>query len=426
MCGILVHVTGASQSTNDDSSPETQELQDWVRRRGPDHCGHANIGPVGNSERRVSFFASVLHLRSQHVVKQPVVSPRGNILVFNGELYAGLPGLEADPDASDTTLLSQALEDAADSSEEIAKTLASIYGEFAFAFYHAATSTLWFGRDRLGRRSLLWKRGQNTLDLVSVATRGHGWGEVGTEGLYCLDLKDPGEDGLRFTLHRWYAETSMPTGFKEGLTLLNHGPIRQALIDNMSEDRIPWPPTAKLEDVAPHLVATVDSFERTLRTAVKRRVWNISNNGADPSLAILFSGGVDCTVLAALAATELREGQIIDLINVAFENPRSLNAKAAAQKKQSLTADVSENDKYNVPDRVTARQSYERLCTTLPQARFRLVEINVPFDEAMAYRDRILDLMSPSSTVMDLVGERGWCLSCTLVLNRARTIQAAN
>ena len=39
-------------------------------------------------------------------------------------------------------------------------------------------------------------------------------------------------------------------------------------------------------------------------------------------VAILFSGGLDCTVLACIMHTILPLSQPIDLLNVAFENPR--------------------------------------------------------------------------------------------------------
>jgi asparagine synthetase B (glutamine-hydrolysing) len=59
-------------------------------------------------------------------------------------------------------------------------------------------------------------------------------------------------------------------------------------------------------------------------------------------LGILFSGGLDCMCLAALTDRHLPAGEPIDLINVAFENPRTLN------KDNTATA-------YEVPDRKTGR-----------------------------------------------------------------------
>src|SRR5207302_9940079 len=54
-------------------------------------------------------------------------------------------------------------------------------------------------------------------------------------------------------------------------------------------------------------------------------------------IAVLFSGGLDCTVLARMAHDILPLDQHIDLINVAFENPRVVQAakNAAKSKKHS-------------------------------------------------------------------------------------------
>src|SRR5277367_7045425 len=46
-----------------------------------------------------------------------------------------------------------------------------------------------------------------------------------------------------------------------------------------------------------------------------------------PRVAVLFSGGLDCSVLAYLIHTLLPATEPIDLINVAFENPRTVAAQ---------------------------------------------------------------------------------------------------
>lgn len=70
-----------------------------------------------------------------------------------------------------------------------------------------------------------------------------------------------------------------------------------------------------------------------------------------PRVAVMFSGGLDCSILAFLIHTLLPATEPIDLINVAFENPRTV----AAQK-------TSADDVYNVcPDRITGRAGWEEL-----------------------------------------------------------------
>src|SRR5258705_13423472 len=75
------------------------------------------------------------------------------------------------------------------------------------------------------------------------------------------------------------------------------------------------------------LSSSVQSLRTHLEESLKMRVLNIPDspqrrNPHDPKLAILFSGGVDCTVLARIVHDLLPVEEQIDLLNVAFENPR--------------------------------------------------------------------------------------------------------
>src|SRR5271154_6499629 len=70
-----------------------------------------------------------------------------------------------------------------------------------------------------------------------------------------------------------------------------------------------------------------------------------------PRIAVLFSGGLDCSVLAFLIHALLPPTEPIDLINVAFENPRTVAAQ-----------NTKLEDVYNVcPDRITGRAAWEEL-----------------------------------------------------------------
>jgi asparagine synthetase B (glutamine-hydrolysing) len=93
-----------------------------------------------------------------------------------------------------------------------------------------------------------------------------------------------------------------------------------------------------------------------------------------PRVAVLFSGGLDCSVLAWLIHKLLPPNESIDLINVAFENPRTV----AAQKTKS-------NQIYSVcPDRITGRAGWEELrrLSSGTERNWRFVEVpschNIP------------------------------------------------
>ena len=80
---------------------------------------------------------------------------------------------------------------------------------------------------------------------------------------------------------------------------------------------------------------SVQAIQEHLVASLSRRVQNVpcpplSGDQDDTRIAVLFSGGLDCTVLARLASDLVPSDQGIDIINVAFENPRVVSAAAAA------------------------------------------------------------------------------------------------
>lgn len=146
---------------------------------GPDYSGHVNI-----VNPPLSFFSSVLHLRGTSSTQassssslQPIQDSHGNLLLFNGELfYTPFPLTDSDNDASklslhleslihpysqpnSSSLLSYPATQAEDPQMLIDRCLDCISllrGPWALVFYIKHLNCLLFGRDMLGRRSLLW------------------------------------------------------------------------------------------------------------------------------------------------------------------------------------------------------------------------------------------------------------------------------
>jgi asparagine synthetase B (glutamine-hydrolysing) len=148
-------------------------------------------------------------------------------------------------------------------------------------------------------------------------------------------------------------------------------------------------------------------LEQLLRDSLALRVLNIpdppilpgsgiSGNSSTPTrLAILFSGGLDCTVLARLSHELLPLSEPIDLLNVAFQNPRI--HKASDADAQAFDAALE-----SCPDRITGRASYAELCQVCPGRQWRFVAINVPYTETLEHQDKVITLMHPHNTEMDL------------------------
>lgn len=105
-------------------------------------------------------------------------------------------------------------------------------------------------------------------------------------------------------------------------------------------------------------------------------------------IGILFSGGIDCTILAVLTEKLLASSQPIDLINVSFQK---IN-----RSKSTVPTD------YRTPDRLSAYQSLEELKQMSPNRKWNLVEVDVTRDELEdALKTRISHLVYPLNTVLD-------------------------
>jgi asparagine synthetase B (glutamine-hydrolysing) len=122
-------------------------------------------------------------------------------------------------------------------------------------------------------------------------------------------------------------------------------------------------------------------------------------------IAVLFSGGLDCTLLARLAHDILPINEPIDLLNVAFENPRVAAAAAATSKQQNTSSSPPPEPTsfYEAcPDRITGRSAHAELQETCPGRTWRFIAIDIPYTETLAHRDSVKRLMRPHNTEMDL------------------------
>lgn len=121
------------------------------------------------------------------------------------------------------------------------------------------------------------------------------------------------------------------------------------------------------------------ALEVELSKSLALRVLNIpdaheSLNLKASRLAVLFSGGLDCTVLARMAHDIIPAEQSIDLINVAFENPRVVAAARKAQKTEGVP-DTPVSCYEACPDRVTGRNAFRELMAACPSRCWRFVEV---------------------------------------------------
>ncbi|KAI1315381.1 hypothetical protein EDD11_000885 [Mortierella claussenii] len=466
MCGILFGIRHHRTQGCQEYDHTWSTLQELNSRRGPNaqntHAVRVGQGTLldGSTAEAVemTFYGAVLHLRGDVVTRQPHVSSKGNVLIWNGEIF---DGIFVDHHQNDGQVLMETLEAISEQgnikehTRHFLKIMAKIEGPYAFVYFHAATSTIYFGRDCLGRRSLLWHKKsseKNSVDLPFILTSVGYSGfrrdllaleEIPADGIYSLSTTSGGVRSLsRYpwvpsSLHQSSAvEESLCMHLPFGV-VNNHIPTDEELSE-------PFPEGAKFDQAHPEIVPSITDDMRKAMTemieilgdSVRRRVQDIPRTGRqhDARVGILFSGGLDCLCLAALADRFLPEGEAIDLLNVGFENPRSVKAKAAEEalalkRMKKLTLSLSSyngssaqspaspstsslstpqrqiqslNSMYNVPDRITGYESLAELKRIAPNRHWNFVEVNVPFEEATAQRTEILERIAPLETVMDL------------------------
>lgn len=156
----------------------------------------------------ISAMSTVLALRGDHVTVQPFIDPSsGSVLCWNGEAWKfGSDSIEGNDGQLLLDLLMRASstqKGVSESTIAVLNILQTASGPFAFVFVDKVHSQIYFGRDRLGRRSLLYKLDGdlNSLQLSSVADASSGaWKEVEADAIYRLSCdEDAGWKSLKST-----------------------------------------------------------------------------------------------------------------------------------------------------------------------------------------------------------------------------------
>ena len=402
MCGIGVALYHSPSGSAD--APSARIPTASLHRRGPDAQGELVVGSLRTCGFELRLSGAVLHMRGTTCQPQPLQTDTGDALLWNGEIFGGV--IEVAEGESDTAKLLAALSAAAE--PDVPALMASIHGPWAFAYWRAASRTLWYGRDGLGRRSLLRVEASGGTDasacsallLCSVAEPlqpllppgplepAPEWEELPANGLgrVCV-LRDGTVE------HEWLPRTvSLPRPPA-------HLAPRLAAAGAT-------PPTDDAPIDAQALEAAAATLLEVLSEAVRRRVCDVpvppaascgaagaagaagatGEAGAAAPVGVLFSGGIDSMVLARLADLALPAAQPIELITVAFgETP------------------------HEAPDRLTALNGLAELMGLSPQRPWRLVEVDVSLAMLHEARGAIEALLAPARTVMDLnIGAALW------------------
>lgn len=439
MCGIWF-----SCSLQRSTSPDDQTIA-LLQNRGPDslnivqrtvQSSQPPSCPSQDLENRaihLVFVASVLSLRGGNVVTQPLLDEAsGSILCWNGEAWKlggeTIHGYDADAVFRSLLAFARTCSDGSGTGSKeftagilaLRITLDAISGPYSFLFYDGLSQRVFCGRDPLGRRSLLIKSTMSrglVISSISDGPSAEAWEEVEPDSLYILGLARPRpvteeldqrlsfESGCilpiktsRMEMSTAWSSLEEPSPSNELQKLVVHTNSRFPAINRNALNHMP-------ASIHPDSKAVTDLYQK-LHNSLALRVENIPRppaaQASGPRLAVLFSGGVDCSILARMIHDLLPQDHALDLLNVAFENPRVVTAANArsAEAKQETT--LSSSPYANCPDRITGISTFTELINVCPGRLWRFVSIDIPYSEVLAHRSQVVSLIHPHDTEMDL------------------------
>lgn len=326
-----------------------------------------------------------------------------NVLLFNGDLYMDLNGSD-----SDTQFLFENINKAVDEAE-VLDIFKNFRGPFSLVFLYRRK--LYFARDSLGRNSLIIGRHQNSVFISSVI-------DPAGEALVAIELPPLGVFAINIdTKHVELHPFQDPSNHEHNRMQLNElekvfdvtiksnlepewlsisGKSPSFSFDELCRDiegEISFEAILENDEVN----QTCEKFLQLLSSSVKDRIQrtpkycknciNTSEACNHARIGLLFSGGVDCSMLAVLADSVLTPNLPIDLMNVAFE-------KVSYAKK-------NDGIDWNVPDRLTGRETVEELRRLSPNRQWNFIETNITRDELGDNLKKLSSLVFPLSNVLD-------------------------
>ena len=208
MCGIYFSIARGSHNV------PSSDLTWLLRQRGPDsfrfiyrdipYRSGSLVDNSKDSSAHLVFVATVLSLRGDKITVQPLVDESsGSLLCWNGEAWNidGVPVLGNDAEAVFGLMLRavHSVPEGMVSQREayeatflaFSHAIRGISGPFSFLFYDAKYERIFYGRDILGRRSLLVRTSSDpnlTISSIHDTTTAGSWSEVEADGIYALEL----------------------------------------------------------------------------------------------------------------------------------------------------------------------------------------------------------------------------------------------
>ena len=351
MCGIC------GELRFDGAAPDMaviSRMSDQLARRGPDHAGTYQDGPLAFGHRRLSIIDLSAHAH------QPMVDAVLQLsLVFNGTIY-NYRELRAELQAKGYQFFSEG------DSEVILKSyhawgdqcVTRFHGMFAFAIWDQRSKQLFLARDRFGIKPLYLNQTSHRLRFASTLPALLAGGGVDT-ALDAVALHH------HFTLHTVVpARRTVLKGVRKlpPATTLRFDP------DGRVAEQVYWTLDATRPETTLSEAEWLEATREQLTQSVKRRLL-----AADVPVGVLLSGGLDSSLLVGLLADEIPD---LRTFSIGFED---------------LGAGAEKADEFEFSDQIAAHFNTRHHKYSIPNSEVmaRLPEAVAQMTEPMVSHDVI-------------------------------------
>lgn len=369
------------------------------------------------------FIGATLQLRGVNPITQPLVDESGNILVYNGEIFGGI---HVGSDSNDAEILMQSLGKCCTcgshghttacnysglGKSSIPELLSTIKGPWAIIYWQDSSRTMWFGRDAFGRRSLLvhWPNLEDCRFLLSSVspissveqssdfevengiTNINFWDELSC-GVYSVSIgsskadkcllgevkKHEWTNPILKELVKWERTYVEPKPAELHFMIPSKQPdVHSICLERKPSGLGPMQTSVPLPAQTVLIALRESMMRRTTQSAIFPAVTCDLQQEELVPVAILFSGGLDSMILAALLDECLQPSYGIDLLNVSF-------------------------DGQSAPDRISAKAGLKELQRISPLRRWKLVEVDADLSKLTQETKHVMSLINPAKTYMDL------------------------